>query len=211
MASGLIGGAESLPYEVGEWPAPSAKPFEQPFQPYAVLHVGASTLLKLWPPERWRALADGLRAQGLQIVWSGGQGEGAILDAIGMRDGEMNCIGALDLGQLWALLAQAKQLICPDTGIAHLARIVGVPTVALFGPGSSSIHGAGRFWLNVPFHIVTEADFPCRDQRVLFRRELDWVRRCGRSFGAGPGQCADPLCMQAITLARIEQELETLT
>ena len=34
----------------------------------------------------------------------------------------------------------------------------------------------------------------CRDQRVLFKRDIAWVRRCGRSVG----ECPQHLCMPAI-------------
>ena len=54
--------------------------------------------------------------------------------------------GALDLAQLWHLLAGAELLVAPDTGVAHLGRIVGAPTVTLFGPGSALLCGAGDFW-----------------------------------------------------------------
>ena len=61
----------------------------------------------------------------------------------------------------------------------------GAPTIALFGPGSAIITGAGDFWRNAPYRAVTVDPFPCRDQRVLFRREIEWVRRCART----PAQC----------------------
>ena len=203
-------------FRTGEWLAPDATPFDIPSQRYVVLHVGASTPLKQWPAERWRALADRLIADGLHIVWSGGPDERAAIDAIGVRVGarvgmyeeETDLVGRLDLPQLWRLLARARLLVCPDTGIAHLARIVGVPTVALFGPGSSVIHGAGDFWCDAPYRAITIDDFPCRDQRTLYRREIAWVRRCGRRFdGAAlpagrsdPSACGDGLCMKALPL-----------
>ena len=95
--------------------------------------------------------------------------------------------GSLDLAQLWRLLAHARLLVAPDTGVAHLARVVGVPTVALFGPGSAVITGAGEFWRNAPYRAVTVDPFPCRDQSILFRREIEWVRRCARHAGAMSG------------------------
>lgn len=190
-----------------EWPAPDAAPFDLPMQPYAVLHVGASTPLKLWPASRWRTLADRLIADGLHIVWSGGAAERPVVEEVGIHAGETDLVGHLDLPQLWRLLANARLLVCPDTGVAHLARVVGVPTVALFGPGSSVIHGAGEFWADAPFTAVTIPDFPCRNQRTLYRREIDWVRRCGRGFEAGaePGgrTCGDARCMKAIGLETV--------
>ena len=57
MVATLVDGPAPLPYKPADWPAPAAAPFAAPAQPYAVLHVGASTPLKLWPSERWVALA----------------------------------------------------------------------------------------------------------------------------------------------------------
>jgi len=203
-------------FVVGEWPAPSFIDFARPVTPYAVLHVGASTPLKQWPADRWRVVADRLKRSGLAIVWGGGANERAVLGEVGAHDDELDLVGRLDLPQLWQLLAGASRLVCPDTGIAHLARIVGVPTLALFGPGSSSIHGAGRFWRNADFDVVTVDDFPCRDQRVLYRREIGWVRRCGRRYDAiaqpagrsDPKVCGRPLCMEAVAATTV---LDALT
>jgi len=102
------------------------------------------------------------------------------------------------LPQLWHLLAGAALLVAPDTGVAHLGRVVSVPTVALFGQGSALISGAGLFWRDAPFRAVTVDPFPCRDQRLLFKREIAWVRRCGR----GLDECPRTRCMEAIDLAR---------
>ena len=93
------------------------------------------------------------------------------------------------------MLAKSKLLVAPDTGIAHLARVVGVPTVAIFGPGSAVVTGAGDFWRDAPYRAVTVDPFPCRDQRILFRREIEWVRRCGRTLA----ECPEPRCMQAVS------------
>ncbi len=177
---------EPAPFAAGEWPAPPGGA-ERPMRPYAVLHVGASTPLKQWPAARWRSVADGLAADGLAIVWSGGAGERRVVEDVGPRDDELDLVGRLDLAQLWHLLAGARLLLCPDTGIAHLARLVGVPTVALYGPGSRIVHGPGRFWADAPFEAATVDDFPCRDQHVLYRRDVAWVRRCGRRYDAGGG------------------------
>ena len=89
--------------------------------------------------------------------------------------------------------------MCPDTGVAHLARIAGAPTVALFGPGSALLSGGGEFWRTSPFTALTIPDFPCRDQAITMKREIAWIRRCERFPGTGPGQCAEPRCMLALT------------
>lgn len=211
MAARCLVGDAPLRFEAGEWPAPAFRSFERPTGDYAVLHVGASTPLKQWPAERWRALAERSRTAGSRIVWSGGANERAVLDEVGREVNDIDVVGRLDLPQLWQLLAGARLLVCPDTGVAHLARIVGVPTVALFGPGSRLVHGPGTFWADAPFEAVTVDDFPCRDQRTLYRREVDWVRRCGRRFDAtalpsgesDPSACSRALCMEAIDAAAV--------
>ena len=114
--------------------------------------------------------------------------------------------GQLDLAQLWHLLAGARVLVAPDTGVAHLGRIVGVPTVALFGPGSALLCGAGDFWRDAAYRAVTVDPFPCRDQRVLFKREIAWVRRCGRSVA----QCPRHLCMPAIAVTAVEEAIDEI-
>jgi len=194
LVADLVGGREPEPFAKGDWPAPPAAPADRPRSPYAVLHVGASTVLKQWAPDRWAALADALAKRDLAVVWSAGRGEEPIVERCDPGHRHASIAGRLDLAQLWHLLAGAALLVSPDTGVAHLGRTTFTPTVTLFGPGSALICGPGRFWRNTPGRAVTVDPFPCRDQAILFRRELAWVRRCGRSAS----QCAEPKCMQAI-------------
>jgi hypothetical protein len=71
--------------------------------------------------------------------------------------------------------------------------------VALFGPSSAVLFGAGEFWRAVPYRAVSLADFPCRDQRTLFKREITWIRRCQRTLV----QCPAPRCMHGITVDEV--------
>ncbi len=194
MVAELADGIAPRPFTRGDWTAPAAAPFARPKGRYAVLHVGASTPLKFWPADRWRALAHSLSAGGLDVVWSGGRGEEPLVAAIDPEGQHPSFAGQLDLPQMWQLLAGAALLVAPDTGIAHIGRLTWTPTVTLYGPGSAGIAGTGHFWRRVPARSVTMADFPCRDQRLLFRRELDWVRRCSRTTA----ECARPRCMEAL-------------
>jgi len=207
LAAGLIEGAPVASYEPEDWPAPECRPFDLPSQPYCVLHVGASTVLKQWTSEKWRALAETLTRRGYRVVWSGGPGEQSVVDKIDPEQRNLSFAGRLDLAQLWHLIAHASLLVCPDTGAAHLGRIVGIPTVTLFGPGSPVLCGAGKFWRNSPYRAVTIDDFPCRDQRVFFRRPIAWVRRCGRSERTCVALGA---CMDAIPASAVDRAIEEL-
>jgi len=212
LAAELVPGAPARPYRQGDWPAPPhiTIPEADSLQGrYIVLHPGASTSVKRWPSDRWRQLADFVVGLGYVPVWSGGPGEAELIRRIDPDPQHPNMAGLLGLGELWHLFAGAKAIVCPDTGVAHLARLVGVPTVALFGPGNASIHGAGQYWRDVPFVPVTVTDMPCRDQPVIFRRQVDWVRRCDRNAStcvAWHGDYAD--CMGRLSVEWVAAELK---
>jgi len=199
MMADLAEGPAPPPYARGDWEAPPCSPFETPSAPYAVLHVGGSTPHKHWLPGRWTQLAARLAAEGLEIAWSAGRGEEGLVAAADPRGLHRSYAGRLDLAQMWHLVARAQVLVVPDTGIAHLGRVAWTPTVTLFGPGSAVLAGTGSFWRHTPWRAVGRDPFPCRDQRLLFRRELDWVRRCGRNLA----QCPEPRCMHAIEVEEV--------
>ena len=199
VVADLVDGSYPPPYAKSQWPAPPAAQFERPAAPYAVLHVGASTALKHWPAQRWMALALELRERGIHIVWSAGRGEEEIVRTCDPHGRFPSYAAKLDLAQLWHLIEAAVILVVPDTGIAHLGRVTGTPTVALFGPGSALICGAGRFWHDMPWRAVMVDPFSCRNQKTLFNREIDWVRHCARSVS----QCPEPRCMHAIGLEAV--------
>lgn len=228
LVASLVDGPAPAPYRTADWPAPeqstgrpdrmsadpsglpgdSGRPAHAappgaasapPVGPYAVLHVGASTPLKQWPAERWRRLGQRLQEQGLTVVLSAGPGEAELAAAVDPDRKFVRPAGPLSLAALWQWLARARIVVCPDTGIAHLARLAGVPTVALFGPGSALLSGGGEFWRDSPFTALTIPDFPCRDQKITMKREVAWIRRCERFPGNAPGHCPEAKCMLALT------------
>lgn len=206
MVAGLIPGPPPAAYRPAQWPAPDVAVPALPPAPYAVLHVGASTVHKLWPGERWQQLAARLAQTGYQVVWSAGPDERDYVRAIdAARQHHHQYIG-IAFAPLWHLLKAAALLVSTDTSVAHFGRIVGVPTITLFGPGSSVIVGPGDFWRHSPYRAVTIADFPCRDQRQLFKREVRWLRHCAR----GPNECPSNRCMQALDVDMVLSAAETL-
>lgn len=209
IASRLAPGAEPEAFVPGEWPAPPlpATAPALPQKPYAVLHLGASSPHKLWPPERWQALAASLSAAGLTVVWSGGPNESPLAEAADPQGRFANLAGRYDMAGLWHLLAGAALLVSPDTGVAHLARLTGTPAVVLFGPGSPVVSGPGRFWQDSPFAVVWEEDIACRDQQLLFERPLPWVRHCWRSVK----ECGQPRCMWQIDNRKVLQAIQQVT
>lgn len=210
-AATLVDGPAPAPFDARDWPLPSpARAPALPPSPYAVLHVGASSALKWWPAERWRSLARELQGGGYHVAFSAGPGEGALLDAIAPPPGQSRYAGTLALDALAELVRRAALLVCPDTGVAHLGRVTGVPTVTLYGPGAALLNGPGLFWAGQPGRAVTVDPFPCRDQQVQFFRSVAWLRRCERAFGPGEGQCARALCMEAIDTGAVNAAVAAL-
>lgn len=190
----LAGDPAPLRYRSGDWPAPACAPFQKPAGRYAVLHVGARSPLRYWRPERWGALAAQLAQRGIEPVWSAGPNEGGLVAEIDPSRRHKSYAGALDLAQLWHLFAASELAVTLDTGVAHLAKLTGTRTACLFGPGSAPLLGRGEFWRDAPFVEVTVPGWPCRDQPMLFKRELAWVRHCSRPRS----RCPRARCMEAL-------------
>lgn len=206
IAATLLDGEDPEPYTPEEWPAPPFAPYARPQRGYCVLHLGASSPHKLWPNERWRAVMQWAQSRGHEVVLSAGRGEERLLEELDPRGERSGLAGRLDLAQLWDLLRHAAFLACPDTGVAHLARLVGVPTVALYGPGSPISTGPGRFWATSPFRALWDPEVPCRDQNLLFERRLIWLRQCWRSVE----ECGDPVCIRRITVNEVIEAIDAV-
>jgi ADP-heptose:LPS heptosyltransferase len=101
-----------------------------------VLHPGAAAPARRWPADRWAAVARAERAAGRDVLVSAGPGEEpaahAVAAAAGLPGARVRAGG--DLGALARLVAGAGRVVCADTGVAHLATALRVPSVVLFGP-----------------------------------------------------------------------------
>jgi hypothetical protein len=60
-------------------------------------------------------------------------------------------------------------------------RWLPTPLVMLFGPGSEVLFGASRF-LALVLAGCWPAIFPCRQQKDVHHRHVDWALRCFRRF-----------------------------
>lgn len=108
--------------------------------PFAVLHPYPKYRYKMWTPAAWLALAQGLRARGLGVVFTGSAdpAECAYVDRIARALPELalNLAGTLSLGETAELIRRARLFVGPDTAVTHIAAATGVPTIALFGPSN---------------------------------------------------------------------------
>ncbi|MDD5241107.1 MAG: glycosyltransferase family 9 protein [Sulfuricella sp.] len=204
MAEELADGAPPPPYNSGDWPEPPYETFPLPDSPYCVLHVGASSPLRHWGAARWMQVADWIVKQGILPVWTCGKGEEPLIDAADSTRRFPRYAGNLTLPQLWQLLAGARLVVCPDTGIAHLAHLTGTPSVVLYGPGSPLLVSGGEFWRNHPEEKVFIPDLPCRNENLVFRRNVPWAGHCGRT----PQACSSPRCMDDISTEMVIESVK---
>ena len=106
-------------------------------------HPGSGGRQKLWPLEGWREVMAWAQQQGIDGVVIQGPAEQerdvqALLQPV---TGDWPWINDVSLPELAALLQPCRAVLSHDSGIAHLAAAVGVPTLALFGPTDPRVWG----------------------------------------------------------------------
>lgn len=135
--------AAGMPADPGDLDlSPPVEPSPRPGA--TVVHPGAADPARRWPADRFGAVAHALSTDGHGVVVTGVAGEAELARMVarraGLPDGAV-LAGRLDLGQLAALVAAARLVVCGDTGVAHLATAYGTPSVVLFGPMSPALWG----------------------------------------------------------------------
>jgi ADP-heptose:LPS heptosyltransferase len=108
-----------------------------------LVHPGAASAARRWPAQRWSRIARAEREAGQEVLITGSAGEIGLARAIAAAAGldPHQPAGRTDLLGLTALVAAAGTVVCGDTGVAHLATALGVPSVLLFGPTSPRLWG----------------------------------------------------------------------
>jgi ADP-heptose:LPS heptosyltransferase len=108
-----------------------------------VIHPGAASPARRWPPERWAAVARAELEAGRRVIVTGSAAERDLAAAIARDAGDAAIVlaGETDLLGLAATVAGAGRVVCGDTGVAHLATAFGTASVVLFGPTPPSEWG----------------------------------------------------------------------
>lgn len=140
-------------------------------RPRVVLVPGASRrgAIKRWPLAHWLTLAARLRDH-LDLRWSLGPEEEDLRTWLPEATG-VAALPRLSFWQLAAALRQADRLVAPDTGLLHLAVVLGVPALGLYGSSDPVVaglpEGAG--------HVLRTgiACAPCRERACQRRQCLE--------------------------------------
>ena len=144
---------------------------------------------KRWLPERFAEAATKITAQSsAQWILLGTKNDAAIGEQIAAAIGNhcVNRIGQTTLDQLIAELRRCSLLLTNDTGTMHLAALLGVPVVAIFGSTEPRLTG------------------PLGDGHVVLRHHVEcspcFLRECPIDFR----------CMKAITAEEVADAVLSL-
>lgn len=141
---------------------------------------------KFWTQEGFAEVADSLvEAYGAKVVFSGLAEERPYIEGITrlMHHKAVIACGHTSIKDFFALVALSQLYVGVDSGAMHVARALGVPVVALFGPSDPK-------WIG-PYgqsHGVVKVNIPCSP--------------CNKK------RCAQRTCMEAITPQMVLQEVQ---
>jgi hypothetical protein len=147
-----------------------------------LLFPGAGHPRKAWPLVKYLELAARLSAAGLEPLFVLGPAE----VEQGMDVPGTACVRPESLAALQALILRAAAVVGGDTGPLHLAAMLGVPMLSLFGPTDPAV------WAPYGARILAAADAcaPCAGLAA----DID----CGH------GRCLTELAVDAVWAALVE-------
>ncbi|MFP5213675.1 MAG: glycosyltransferase family 9 protein, partial [Acidobacteriota bacterium] len=110
--------------------------------PFVVLHPGSGGRRKIWPLGRWWTLLERIEAAcRCPVAMTLGPADEYLFEfaekarrAFGVR--VLNDLSLLDLA---SLLSSCRLYVGNDSGVSHLAAVVGAPSLVLFGPTDLNI------------------------------------------------------------------------
>jgi heptosyltransferase-1 len=126
-------GDAALPEPEGLWPQRRLQ--------RVVLVPGASRrgAIKRWPVRHWIALAGMLKGKA-DLRWSLGPEERDLRSWLAAESG-VPALPELEWWHLAGAIRQADLVVAPDTGLLHLAVVLGVKVLAVYGPSDPVVAG----------------------------------------------------------------------
>ncbi|HEX2790868.1 MAG TPA: glycosyltransferase family 9 protein [Steroidobacteraceae bacterium] len=205
----LLGFLDALGIEPGnlEWNLPLPAAAQQyaaalvpDAQPTLIISPCSAHPARNWRPERYAAIADhAVEAHGMRVILCGSssvpeRAMGASIARL-VRVPIVNQIGGDTLPQLLALLARASVLLCPDSGPAHMATMVGTPVIGLYAATRVQRTGPylSRQW------CVDRYQAAARRYRHCNAEQLPWHEKIEQ-----------PGVMDLIEVADVRQRLDAL-
>lgn len=153
-------------------------------QSLVLVHPGSGSIHKCSEPKRMAWLIEGLQQKGMCPVILEGPADREVVGQVRYcMTQPVLVLRELDLSRLAGVLAQVTAYIGHDSGVTHLAALLGVRTIALFGPTDP------HRWAPRGRHVTILRGEPCTCE------SWDAVKKC-----------VDKPCLQ-VTLEEILVEL----
>jgi len=124
------------------------------------IHVSGGRAIKQWPESRFKDVAEYLvKDCDASVVLTGAPGDRAQVEIVRSAlpaDRVLDLSAGTDLLTTAAIIQQLDLFVTGDTGPMHLARAVGTPIVAIFGPSDPRRYGPRGVR-----DTIVRVDLPC--------------------------------------------------
>lgn len=147
--------------DAAAWLDSGRAPWSAGSRPLVLLHPGATDPRRQWAASSFAAVASRAADDGCRVLVVGDDGDAdtaAEIVRLADRPDVSSTAGALQLGQLLAVLEAATVMVGNDSGPRHLAQAVGTATV-------------GVYWVG---NVINAAPMG----RMLHRVHMAWVTHC---------------------------------
>jgi len=146
---------------------PISKP-DQKWPTIIFLH-GTTWPTKHWPDSYWLALAQKAVGAGfnVRLPWGNSQEYQRAQQLASLNPQKISLIPKSNLHDIAMELAQARAIVGVDTGLAHLAAALAVPSITLYGatePGRTGTYGQHQTHLRTHFPCA-----PCFNKKCTYR------------------------------------------
>jgi lipopolysaccharide heptosyltransferase II len=157
-------------------------------KPLALIHPAAAFDTKQWATHNFARVAEELSARGFACVAISAPNEGQVVaDLVENSSASITAFTDLSLPEVTALAARSRLFVGNDSGVAHIAAAVRVPSVVIFG---SSNVAHWRPWTTAPAEVVRE-ELPCQPCPGYTCAEFD-----------------APECIRRVTVERVTAAIE---
>jgi ADP-heptose:LPS heptosyltransferase len=170
-----------------------------PAQSLVVIHPGSGSAHKCVAPETLASVVIAVQTSGAIPVVLEGPADGETVERLlPLCVNPPIVLRGLDILTVAGVLAQARLFVGQDSGITHLAGLMGVRTVALFGPTDPAR------WAPNGDHVTVMQGAPCfcrswdevsqcQEKPCLDVRQDDLVARCVAHLQGGSDSAENPV------------------
>jgi ADP-heptose:LPS heptosyltransferase len=128
-------------------------------RPLALIHPAAAFDTKQWATRNFARVADQLTARGFNCIGIAAGNESHVINDLAREAStRITTFTDLSLPEVTALASRSRLFVGNDSGIAHIAAAVRVPSVVIFG---SSNVAHWRPWTTALSEVVRE-ELPCQ-------------------------------------------------